>query len=418
MFHQQFLATSVICVLSVSLNVAQGEVTRTQAARLCVDVVLTRNGGELRGSIVSRGEDGSLIMGVRREWLREHQPELFATEGQREAAGRIEAYGQLETRIREWLREVRDESELSAILNRELEEYAGFLRDPERIPDEAPSEFLLISVAANEQRRVYAQPADRKQAALVAFSERLPDVEASDFPELQELLAARELDWRGTRVDLSDRLPRVMPQSEREWAARRAVYEFAFRNRIEFQGTGELVFRAGDDAQPPALEQLLGGLLNGGLNLNLDLNQLPGGDGQVGPDDRPGWRETAIQGTEDAGAAGCRVTRVETDLENGLVVVESVFLARIGDGVWETVWSRREAMKSGDAREALADRIRQDPQVAEPLKLLESLGLNDGVEQAVQFGAATMDAQQAADDRFFEFFDRFTQRLDGPPLRW
>jgi hypothetical protein len=40
------------------------------------------------------------------------------------------------------------------------------------------------------------------------------------------------------------------------------------------------------------------------------------------------------------------------------------------------------------------------------------------VETAVRFGAATMEAQQRADDRFYAFKDRYTEKLDGPPLRW
>ena len=119
-----------------------------------------------------------------------------------------------------------------------------------------------------------------------------------------------------------------------------------------------------------------------------------------------------------AGAAGCRVTRVDTDLQNSQVSVDTQFLARVAEDEWETIWRHQETLDAKEEREALADRIRQDPQVAESLKLLESLGLKQGVEQAVQFGAATMEAQQMSDDRFFEFFDRYTQRLDGPPLRW
>jgi hypothetical protein len=46
------------------------------------------------------------------------------------------------------------------------------------------------------------------------------------------------------------------------------------------------------------------------------------------------------------------------------------------------------------------------------------IGADDQVRQAVRFGAATMSAQQAADARFFEFRDRYTRRLDGPPLVW
>jgi hypothetical protein len=258
---------------------------------------------------------------------------------------------------------------------------------------------------------------ERKQAALVAWRERVPDVETSNFLKLQEALSDRDVDWRTTPVDLSDRLPSGMLQSEQEWAARKAVYEFAFRDRVEFQGTGEMVFRTDADAEQPGLEQLLGGLLNGG-GLNVDLNQLLGGNGPGAAEKRPGWRETAIESTEDTDALGCRVTRVETDLQNSRVSVEAVFLARVGDDDWATIWRHQETLDAKEERDALADRIKQDPQVAESIKLLESRGLKEGVDQAVQFGAATMEAQQTADDRFFEFFDRYTERLDGPPLRW
>jgi hypothetical protein len=314
------------------------------------------------------------------------------------------------------LRVCEDDSELSGILRRELEEFVGYVEKPESIPERAPSGFLLIEVAADDVRRVFAQPALRKQAALVAWQEELPDVETSSFVDIQEALAAREVDWRNARVNLSDRLPLGMLQSEREWAARKAVYEFAFRERIEFQGTGDMVFRAGADAEQAGMEQLLGGLLGGGLNV--DLEQLLGGNGLGGLENRPGWRETAIESAEDDGAIGLRVTRVETDLQNSRVVVETQFLARIDDDAWETIWSDQESLDATEERDGLADRIRQDPQLAESFKLLESLGLKDQARQAVQFGAATMDAQQTSDDRFYEFFGRYTERLDGPPLRW
>jgi len=178
-----------------------------------------------------------------------------------------------------------------------------------------------------------------------------------------------------------------------------------------------MVFRTDADAEQPGMEQLLGGLLNNG-GLNIDLDQLLGGNGLGGGDERPGWREMAIDEAEDADAIGCRVTRVETDLQNSRGSVETVFLARVADETWQTIWSYQETLDASQKRENLVDRIRQDPQLAESLKLMESLGLKDGVQQAVQFGAATMEAQQTADDRFYEFFDRYTERLDGPPLRW
>ena len=54
--------SGVVCVVCCFITTAQGEVTREQASRLGVDVVFTRGGRELRGSIVSREEEGSLII--------------------------------------------------------------------------------------------------------------------------------------------------------------------------------------------------------------------------------------------------------------------------------------------------------------------------------------------------------------------
>ena len=57
--------------------------------------------------------------------------------------------------------------------------------------------------------------------------------------------------------------------------------------------------------------------------------------------------------------------------------------------------------------------------VAPPSELFKSIGLGGEAEikLAIRFGAATAEAQKAADSRFFEFRDRYLRRLDGPVLR-
>ena len=93
-------------------------------------------------------------------------------------------------------------------------------------------------------------------------------------------------------------------------------------------------------------------------------------------------------------------------------------MARMPDGTWETIWNATETVDASRPRKELEARIRQDQQVTEALKLAEGLGLGGGVDTAVRFGAATMEAQQTAAARFFEFVDRYTLRLDGPVLKW
>ena len=89
------------------------------------------------------------------------------------------------------------------------------------------------------------------------------------------------------------------------------------------------------------------------------------------------------------------------------------------NGTWETIWSHEAARDVSAVRRDLVDRIAKDPQVRKAGDMIRSLGLSvnqDTFDLALRFGAATMDAQQAADSRFFEFRDRYLTHLDGPPI--
>jgi hypothetical protein len=410
----RILALVLLVTVASFSSVTGAETTREAAARLAVDVVALKGGREVRGSIVSRAPDGAVTIAVRREWLQQHDQALHDEQDAREAQQREEARSQLTTRTRAWLEERKDDVELSAILRRELE---SFEKQPAAVgkPDAKPSEFLLVDLPAERVRRVFAQPPERRQVGLAAWEAGLDGVERQTFVQLAERLDEQQIDWRTKAVDLADRLPRGAMQGEREWAARQAVYEYAFRKRVEFQGTGDLVLRTDSGAAPAIGTDLLNGLL--GSNLGADLADLLGTGGADKPK-RKSWRETAVEAAEQEGVRSCRVTRMASDLAKKLVTVEQTFLARMPDGSWEAVWTHNETLDAAKERKDLEQRIRQDPQVTEALKLFEQLGGAGNVETAIRFGAATMEAQQRADDRFYAFKDRYTEQLDGPPLRW
>jgi hypothetical protein len=409
------MLTLALVVTAAGVSVVHGaEITRDAAARLAVDVVALKGGLEVRGSIVSRAADGAVTIAVRREWLQQHDQVLHDEQAAREVEQRAESRRQLTTRIRAWLDERKDDVELSAILRRELETFEQQPADNVK-PDAKPSEFLLIELPAERVRRVFAQPPERRQVGLVAWEAGLDGVERQTFVQLAQRLDEQKIDWRTKVVDLTDRLPRGAMQDEREWAARQAVYEYAFRKRVEFQGTGDLVLRTDSGAAPAIGPDLLNGLLGG--NLGADLADLLGTGGADKPK-RKSWRETVVEAAEKEGVRGCRITRMASDLATKQVTVEQTFLARMPDGSWEAIWTHSETLDAAKERKDLEERIRQDPQVAEAFKLFEQLGGAGNVETAVRFGAATMEAQQRADDRFFEFKDRYTAQLDGPPLRW
>jgi len=112
------------------------------------------------------------------------------------------------------------------------------------------------------------------------------------------------------------------------------------------------------------------------------------------------------------------VTQLELNINQKVARVVGSFVARMPDGEWVTVWSETVNGDATQARPELRERIEKDPQVAGVLKTVKGLGL--GIEQqlgtALQFGAATMEAQQQADRQFIEFRERHLDRLDNPPL--
>lgn len=412
------LAAALVLTLTV-LPGYGAEISRDGAARLGVDVVLVKGNREARGGIISQAEDGSLTVAVRRKWLGEHQPRWAGELQDSGEAVRRESLETLVARIRAWLAGRPEDQQLTAIVRRELDAFEQQLVEKQPQANEADgdeSEFVLIEIPADQVRRVFAQPPERKQLALVAWQERLENVESTPVDRLRAALEERDIDWQNTAVDLSDRLPATANDDEREWGARVAIYEYAFRQKLEFQGTGDFIVRTGPGGANAAGPELLGGLLQNGLAG--DLNDLLGDALGAEAAPRRTWLEIATEAADAEDARGFRVTRTSQDLAARTVTVEDRFVARMPDGTWETVWTTTDTLDASKQRKDLEERIRADEQVAGALKLAEELGIGAEVTTAVRFGAATMEAQQTTDDRFFAFRDRYTRRLDGPVLKW
>ena len=107
------------------------------------------------------------------------------------------------------------------------------------------------------------------------------------------------------------------------------------------------------------------------------------------------------------------------DLARGRVTVEARFLAELPDGTWETIWSHREVADATRPRPELEARIRKDLRVRQILENLQvaGIGAQGTIDQAVQFGAATMEAHETARARFQQFHDRYLRRLEAPPVQ-
>lgn len=386
-------------------------------AELGVDQVTLKRGPKLLGTVFDRSKDGTLTVAVSRAWLKRAQPKYYDTSAAEAAVERHAALEQLRDRLAEWSERRADDAKLSFFLKKQTERVEQALKVQ---PDAAPpddADFLLLSLTASQVERVFIQPPSRKHIAIVAWREGLTDVETRSAKSLGKELQKRGIDPAREQVDLSDRLS-VRRQSDTEWAARQALVEYELRKPIDFQGTGELVVRTGEGAKPAGAGELLMGVLKGQIAGQLS-ELLPDSAGAKARADSEVWLKSAAKSAEQDDACGFRVTRVAPDVTGGRATVETRFVVRTPAGNWETVWRHTETVDAARADKDRIERIARDPQIKQVMELIKTVGLGDGeaqLQSALRYGAATMQAQEAADTLFIEFRDRYLQRLEGPPF--
>jgi hypothetical protein len=404
-----------VSILAASGPAAWADITRDAANRLCVDVVVVERGRDVRGVIVSRTADGGATLAVRRGWLRTAQPEIYEEFRTTELEELNAGTQQLIERIDAWMAELdaEEDRQLLGVLTNERENAESRNAEPE---DGNDNEFVLLEFTADRIREIHAQPPRRRQAGLCAYQFNLTDVEETNLIEIESELGELDPNWPAITTDLTDRLASRGTQSPEEWAARQALFDYQFGKMISFQGTGDVVVKVDPTGQGDVGE-VLSQVLGGGLTVDLnDLLEVPELGGSA---ESNAWRDRAIEQTEAAGARGCRVTRVAPDLTTRTSTVDDVFLAKMPDGSWATIWTASITATPGDVPEGVVDRIREDPQVEQIITTAEALGVGAvELNQALSFGGATMHAQSQADGKFQEFITRYVSRLDGPPLQW
>jgi len=361
---------------------------------------------------------------VGRAWLKKSHPHFYDDALRDETAQTRAALTELRDRIADWRKARGADQELDFFLGKESMRVEQELNaiDAGARNEDAP--MMVVDVAPAKIERVVNQPPQRKNVAVTAWREGLADVESRSTTSLTQELKKERIE----PVDDPDALLELLPprlQNAAAWAARQAIVEYRFRKPLDFQGTGDQVVRTGEDLKAVDVGQLIGGVLKGlgagGDPLGDLLNPRPASGSRKGVPNPPAekWLTTAAGQAEAEDLAGFRVTRVNPDAATRRVSVEARFVARLPDGSWQTVWQRTETADATKARPDVEQQIEKDPQVRAALELIKSIGLGGDAEikLAIRFGAATAEAQKAADNRFFEFRDRYLRRLDGPVLR-
>lgn len=363
--------------------------------QLAVDVVSLKTGRSLRGAVLYRSSKGDLTVAVSRSWLKQANPPYYEQAAVADAQSQREAWTQTRDRLNSLLESPPDQPRLVFLYRSELE------RLEELLAKEEPPEtlFLVLDLPAASVGRVALADPERRRLALLAWQEEIPDVETRDANSLKQMLVKEGVPLEGPLPDLSDRLP-ALPQSEREWAARLAIVEYALGKPLDFQGMGSTIVQTGAD-QPVDLATVLPRLLQEQVGSVLD-NLLGNARPAAKPQDDRELLKPAIAVAEKSGSRGFRLTRLQLNAETSQVMVETRFVARLSPDDWQPVWSAVEQADGKQARPAQEEQIEADPQLQSALRTIKTLGLGveDGLRQAIRVGAATMTAQQAADGRF------------------
>ncbi len=402
-----------ITLVAITCSTAYSQSKTTAITQLSVDTVSLKSGKVVRGIVIAAPVDGPMIVATDRQWLQKHLPDLFLKATVAETDRRKLANRQLIERLKKRLAAPVAEPGLAFFLKQELKRAESQRESP---PD--PPQFVWLELERETIHRFTPAAADRKRVAMWAWSEFLPNVESRDLHDLQRELTQRKVDFTANPPDLSDRVgPRL--QDDREWAARMALVEYTVGKPLDFQGTGDLLIRTDGNQKSIDLAPLLTRTLNSQVDSLLkELTGEPRAANSI-PESKD-WLKSATKTADAESVRGLRATRVEVQTDGLKAVVQTAFDARMPDGSWDVIWSHRESQDGTKLRADAEAKIAKDPRILQITDTIKSLGAggDDQIRQAIRFGAATMAAQQAADSRFFEFRDRYTKHLDGPPLIW
>ncbi len=381
--------------------------------RPVVDQVAVRGGPKLRGMLFAQRADKSVTLLVSAKWLKGTNAEWLATQKRKTLDDHSLALQQAVERLDRELA-VEHPDALRAFLKQQRDETQEDLDNVEKFEPE----FVWITLTAREVERVEPATAERRQLLAWAWTEKLDRAETRDADDLQKELKARAVEPVSWPLSFVERLP-ARDQTDDEWSARLAIADYSMSTPLDFQGTNDVLVRAGRDIQAD-LAPLLVNMLR--KQLQSQLGDLFGEPRTAVPKNNKAALteslKTAIQAADVEKHRSFRATRMQQSEDISAVTVTTQFVARMSDGSWEVVFQHAERTDAKQARPDLEKRIQQDPQVKKAFDLTRQLGgaADEQIQQAIRFGAATMTAQSTCDREFASFRDRYLKSLTKPPL--
>jgi hypothetical protein len=415
-----------VCTATLALVVYSAAATNTFAqnipnSQLAVDVVTLKSGVKLRGAFMGRDANRIVSMAVQRKWLKKNQEAFYAEQMKAENEAALKSNQALKDRVQSWLDEEPDQNLMVAFLKGEMRELNDRIATIKE--DGVDAQFVVVRFPDKDIRSKYSQKPANRKLALLAWEEEYKDVENRKATDLLKALERDGYKPADEIVDLSSRLP-VRRQGAREWGARRAIVEFSFGDKLEYQGMGDALFRTGGEEKPD-LAKILPQILQSALTSQVDgLQELLGEPG-LNVRQKPAAKKKKldfsgpIAEAQRLGVRSFRVTSLDLNPTAGRAAVTGRYVVKMPNGKWETIWQATSIEDASKARPDFENQIKNDPQLKQITGLLNGLGggLDGQLNTAIRFGGATMDAQKKADQAFFKFRDKFMRRLSSPPVR-
>ena len=413
---------SIFCLRSVT----HAQLPTIKDERLGVDALYLQDGTRLYGFVLgteSRGGLRVLKFSVERGWLEathSKRAEKYAAEEELKAAQARQTFVE---RVQQWIADREDEVGFTNMLRTDLAKFESSL-DQGQV---GTTRFVVLHIPVTQIKELkQAVPAKRKVAGL-AYMHRLPDIVTTPASILEKRLKEREVDIPSESVDLSQDLPVSATQpTERQWAAKQALFEYQYRKPLEYQGTGTMLFKKSDKA--PDVAALMQSLMGSGsgandiLQLGADLGLPEFSQFQKPKSRESDWSKKIAGEAEEDGFRGFLVYRLEQNMLSPVVSVTTHFFAKEREGPWFTAYrhvSKVDTTRPTEAMQARIERIKQDPQIEQVTNLLSGLGLGGGgsqLDKALVHGAATEEALESARRSFTEFANRYGDDITFPPV--
>ena len=207
--------------------------------------------------------------------------------------------------------------------------------------------FLRMSVPAGELDQVrVAAPAARKVAGL-AYQFGLERIVQTPASKLRRQLTQMGVDLDNESVDLLDQLPCNQPQSDRQWAARRALFEYQQGRPLEYQGQGSAVIRADEEADfaKLATELLSANSISSIGEFGAELGLPEFQQFRRKTDDKAWFSRVTTGEAEREGFRGVLVVLLGNSLTSANVHVDAHMLAMQSPGSWFEVAHFRSSAK-------------------------------------------------------------------------